>query len=126
MSSKNKRKRKAPPLGIQILSVLAVLAGILFLLIGGLGILSVEAATIGVVSILLSIGYILYGLGLWRMETWAWYLAAALHAFGILMCFFTLDTLLTDWINVASLLLDIVIIYYLYTKRKLFDIKVDF
>ena len=115
------------PTGIAILAILAIIAGVIFLLGGGF------LAAAGGSSILASYGYGAYtgivtifggvlalfgiialidGWGLWSRKGWAWTLAVVL---SILSVVFALLGLLAGAVsNVVGLIIDALILWYLW------------
>lgn len=110
------------PLGVTILAVLAGIGGALGLLgslgligLGGLGGLFV---ILGLVSLVLSIAYLLFAYGAWTLQPWAWTLGVGLAAASIVL---TLLQLMQGMTNVVGALISIaisgVILYYLFTPE---------
>jgi hypothetical protein len=119
------------PYGVTLLSALHILLGIL-LLLGGLALLTVEfvlpemfpqvrwfamrSTTIGIGLLVFALIYFVLAYGLWNGRGWAWTVSLIFAAIGIVISVLSLfvrpglDELL-------SLILDLVIIYYLMQPR---------
>ncbi len=76
----------ARPIGVTILAILAILAGILFLILGAAGLLVTAVAgltpeevqllrAVGALGVVLGIVYLVGGIGLLRLTVWGWWLA---------------------------------------------------
>ena len=108
------------PLGIKVLSVLALGGGILYLL-GAAGVwllgtmlyvmenpLGFATYFYGLVLLVLGIGYLAIAYGLWHTRSWAWYAMFFITLVATVMSFVTL--------NVLGLVLGIVILLILLRR----------
>ncbi|MEM0200802.1 MAG: hypothetical protein QXD23_00125 [Candidatus Micrarchaeaceae archaeon] len=124
------------PLGVAIISVLAIiggvlgiLAGIFFVLGGSLlgsllstavgnifggsltsagGLIGLIFGALGIIVILLGVLYVLFGYGAWNGKKWAWIL-------GIIFC--VIDILMIVAGNIISLIIGVLVLIYLFRKN---------
>ena len=96
---------RARPLGVTIISVLLIIAGVLELLLGGLTLAGVFAvghaitvhghsttahvvdtlgSVLGGISLVIGLVTLIFAWGLWTLKTWAFWLVVALEAFSLL------------------------------------------
>lgn len=109
------------PLGVTILAVLNALSGLAMLAAGAVAFGVTSGSIFAALGIILAVFMVLLGLfqlfiawGLWTGRRWAWFLALI---FGILGVIFGLMGLLGGSLtSVVSLLINVVIVYYLYTQ----------
>ncbi|AFZ74413.1 hypothetical protein [Natronobacterium gregoryi] len=101
---------KQAPLGVKIICVLGVLASILTLFVslqimtsGG------QFAGLGLLFLALTGAYLVVIYGLWTVQPWGWTWGMIVFVFGAVMDLFQGEVL--------SLLISLVIIAYLYSKR---------
>lgn len=93
--------QKHRPLGVTIIAILTLIAGIAFIAIG-----------IGFALIAIAIAYFVMAYGLWEGRSWAWTLTLILSAIGII---FAIASIAAGNIGaVFHIILNAVIIYYLY------------
>jgi uncharacterized membrane protein HdeD (DUF308 family) len=101
--------QKHRPLGVTIIAILLVLAGVISL-VGGLILLII---LVGFVFLALGIAYLVMAYGLWKGKGWAWTISLILSVIGIItgIVYITQDNLAG---GIASIIINGVIIYYLY------------
>lgn len=116
------------PLGITILAILAAIAGVLGLL-GSLLILGLLMAAggifliLGLVSLVLSILYLMFAYGAWTLKPWAWTLGVGLSVASIVLTLIGLTQGTQELVGaLISLVISGVILYYLFQP----DIKAAF
>lgn len=122
--------QKHRPLGVTIIAILIVIAGILTLLvgIGSVAIgpiigISLVFIAFGVISLAIGIAYLAMGYGLWRGRGWAWTISTIVLIIGIIVDMISLPrTIATGYSNTGSSLSGVIvsigisafILYYLY------------
>lgn len=112
---------KVRPLGVTILAVLNALSALSFIFIG-VGMIAVTAtgilAGLGIILggfvILIGVVQLLIAFGLWKGWGWAWFVALI---FGILGIIFGLLSLTSGLTGILGLVINIVIVYYLFQPR---------
>jgi hypothetical protein len=116
------------PLGITILAILAAIAGVLGLL-GSLLIMGLLMAAgglymfIGLITLVLSILYILFAYGAWTLKPWAWTLGVGLSAASIVLTLIGLTQGTQELVGaLISLAISGAILYYLFQP----DVKAAF
>jgi lysylphosphatidylglycerol synthetase-like protein (DUF2156 family) len=116
---------KSRPLGVTIIAILIVIAGILTLLVGigsiaigpltSLGLVFVAA---GVVSLVIGIAYLVMGYGLWKGKGWAWTISMIVLIIGIIIKLISLPRAVASGSNfsedIVSIAISAFILYYLY------------
>ena len=116
---------KSRPLGVTIIAILIVIAGILTLLVGigsiaigpltALGLVFVAA---GVVSLVIGIAYLVMGYGLWKGRGWAWTISMIVLIIGIIIKLISLPRAVASGSNfsedIVSIAISAFILYYLY------------
>jgi lysylphosphatidylglycerol synthetase-like protein (DUF2156 family) len=116
---------KSRPLGVTIIAILIVIAGILTLLVGigsiaigpltALGLVFVAA---GVVSLVIGIAYLVMGYGLWKGKGWAWTISMIVLIIGIIIKLISLPRAVASGSNfsedIVSIAISAFILYYLY------------
>ena len=115
------------PLGVTIISVLGyigailmALAGIAMMAFGGLagslGALGLLLGSTGIIAgvVLIAMGIITFvvSTGLWNLKKWAWTVTMILEGLSVL------GSLMS--VNIAGLIIPVIIVYYLYTKKEIF------
>ncbi len=110
------------PMGVSALSILAAIAGVLYLL-AGLGMLLIGGAVddvvaiLGIVAIVFGAGYLFFMYGAWQLRPWAWTVGVALAVGSIV--WYVLE--LFDGYDIVSVVVGIaiaaVILWYLQTPR---------
>jgi uncharacterized membrane protein (DUF2068 family) len=119
------------PLGITIISILGFI-GAFLTVIGGialsslgtfltamLGPLGALGALAGIALIVVGIVQFVISYGLWKMKKWAFYIEMILLALGVVLGILSLVT--GSFTSIISIIIEALIIYYLYTKRTLFS-----
>ena len=105
----------ARPLGIKIISVLFLIAGI-FYLIGGIGgVLDIEAlksSVGGIAGIIAGLIYMLIGYGIWSGWKVMWYLGVIFAIIGLISAIFSIFN--DDYMYVINVIIEIVILWYLF------------
>ena len=101
--------QKHRPLGVTIIAILLIIAGVISL-VGGLILLIV---LVGFIFLALGIAYLVMAYGLWKGKGWAWTISLILSGIGIIM---GIVYIIQDNIagGIASIIINGVIIYYLY------------
>jgi len=114
------------PLGVTILAILWILAG-LVLLFGGLSTALVGGLAFGAVGGLLGIVWIIWGIvelaigiGSWQGWPWVWTVGIVLAVLSVLMALYSLVT--QGWTHLLSLIIAGIILNYLFTP----DVKAWF
>ncbi len=124
------------PLGITILSILGFLGGFLEI-IGGIMLLALGAFMVPFIEslgflgsiagiLLLTIILVIIGIvqfvasyGLWKMQKWGYYIEMIMFSIGIVFAIISLA--LSDFSAIITIVIYALILYYLYSKRKLFS-----
>lgn len=111
---------KGRPTGVTVLAVLAAIGGVLGLL-GSLAIIGILSAAggifmvLGLVTLVLSILYLVFAYGAWTLKPWAWTLGVAITAVSIL---FTILGLTQGTQEITGALISVVIsgviLWYLF------------
>ena len=114
------------PTGVTILAVLAAIGGVLSILAGlALMALSSAAATfaisglsglaalLGIVTLAIGIGDLVFAYGAWGLKPWAWMLGIALEVAGIVINLLTFSSAAAVS-TILSIAIAAGIIYYLY------------
>ncbi|TLZ85607.1 MAG: hypothetical protein E6K05_01045 [Methanobacteriota archaeon] len=115
------------PIGVAIIAVLSFLAGLVEVLGGaallglaaigatvGAGFLAAFAGIIGVVLLLVGLVTLAVAIGLWRMRTWAWWIAIIVNIISVVISLGTL--------NYVGLVFPLIILIYLFVIRDKFGI----
>lgn len=114
------------PLGITILAALAILGGI-SLILGGLGFMgigfvssSAEVSAInwvgGGTSLVLGLFQLVFGIGLWRLQPWAWMLGVVVEVLAIANGVWA-GIRGESWVNVGlTALIPVIILLYLFSS----------
>ena len=106
--------QKHRPLGVTIISILAVIGGIGFLASGAVALALIHLAgiVIGIILVVIGIAYFIMAYGLWTGQRWAWTITLILSAIGVIIGIASIATG-----NIGSLfhtIINAVVIYYLY------------
>ena len=117
------------PLGVTILAVLAAISGVVGLLaslrvigIGG-SVLAGGGVIFGLITLILSILYLVFAYGAWTLKAWAWTLGVGLTVASIALTVIQLVQRSTDLLGaLISLVISGVILYYLFQP----DVKAAF
>jgi len=100
--------QKHRPLGVTVIAILTLIAGIAFIAIGAV----LLAVGIGFALIAIAIAYFVMAYGLWKGKSWAWTITLILSAIGII---FAIASIAAGNIGaVFHIIINAVIIYYLY------------
>jgi uncharacterized membrane protein (DUF2068 family) len=101
--------QKHRPLGVTIIAILLIIAGIISL-VGGLILLIV---LVGFIFLALGIAYLVMAYGLWKGKGWAWSISLILAGIGVIMgiVYIIQDNLAG---GIVSIIINGVIIYYLF------------
>jgi hypothetical protein len=120
------------PIGVTILAVLAIIGGVLgilggvLILLGG-GIIAASgvegAGAVGgliivfaVISIVIGVLYLAFGIGAWGLKPWAWMLGVIGAALSILSSLFQVIFLQSDFTSqIVSIVISVIILVYLFT-----------
>ncbi len=105
------------PLGVTIISILAILGGIGFLFSGfaAFALIPLGGITVGIiggVSVIIGLAYFAMAYGLWKGKRWAWRITLILSIIGIIL---GIGSIAVG--NVGALfqiLINAIVIYYLY------------
>ncbi|MCU4742613.1 hypothetical protein OB955_24780 [Halobacteria archaeon AArc-m2/3/4] len=110
--------RSSPPLGSKVICIVfglfALLNGVQLVEIILTGPLTVGVGVASFSIALLSVGYAVVGIGLWRTRSWAWKATYVLLAVAIL------STLAQQPVDFLLVLLFVLIGVYLYAQRDLY------
>jgi hypothetical protein len=99
---------KHRPLGVTIIAVLAVIAGVAYVAIGAV----LLVVGIGFALIAISIAYFVMAYGLWNGKRWAWTITLILSGIGIIL---GIASVAAGSVGaVFHIIINGVIIYYLY------------
>src|SRR5919205_3756288 len=99
---------KHRPLGVTIIAVLNVIAGIIAIAVG----IPALIVIVGIVFIAVGIASLVMAYGLWKGRSWAWTITLILSAIGII---FAIASIAAGNIGaVFHIIINAVIIYYLY------------
>jgi hypothetical protein len=106
--------QKDRPLGVTILSILAILGGIGFLISGSAAFALVPLAgiIIGGALILIGLAYFVMAYGLWKGKKWAWTITLILSIIGIILGILSLFG--GNMGAIFQILINAIVIYYLY------------
>jgi peptidoglycan biosynthesis protein MviN/MurJ (putative lipid II flippase) len=118
MQKQQKQQEKQRPLGVSVIAILVAIGGIAFLIANG-GKIGTATTGIGVsiISIAVSIAYLVMAFGLWKGKRWAWTITIVLSFIGIALGASSLSNILIVTENIGAILsvaINAVIIYYLY------------
>lgn len=116
---------KNPPILISVLGFFAVAAGFVWI-VGGLRGLGLEFGSIfgdlpaydnvgiwGIVALIVGIGWILAGIGLWALQPWAWLFTAIVAVFGLVNAFFLMIAYAGSGAGLVQALMPALILWYL-------------
>jgi uncharacterized membrane protein (DUF2068 family) len=100
--------QKHRPLGVTVIAILTLIAGIAFIAIGA----ALLVVGIGFALIAIAIAYFVMAYGLWKGKSWAWTITLILSVIGII---FAIASIAAGNIGaVFHIIINAVIIYYLY------------
>lgn len=116
------------PLGVTILAILAAVGGVLGLL-GSVALLGLFTAAggffmiLGIVSLVLSVLYLIFAYGAWTLQPWGWSLGVGLAAASVVLTLIGLTQGTQEIVGaIISLAISGVILYYLFQP----DVKAAF
>jgi hypothetical protein len=104
------------PLGVTLISILAVIGGIVFL---GIGTILIVIG-IGIGFVILGIAYFVMAYGLWNGRRWAWTITLIISGIGVIVGIGSI--IIGNFGSIISIIINSVIIYYLYRP----DVKMFF
>ncbi len=104
------------PLGVTLISILAVIGGIAFL---GIGTILIVIG-IGLGFVILGIAYFVMAYGLWNGRSWAWTITLIISGIGVIVGIGSI--IIGNFGSIISIIINAVIIYYLYRP----DVKAYF
>ena len=119
----------ARPIGVTILAVLSILAGIVFLILGSLGLLVTAIAgltaaevqllqAVGALGVVLGILYFVSGVGLLRLTVWGWWLAIVVNIGSIISSTVQVVINPADIVGtIIGLVIALIILGYLFVVR---------
>lgn len=106
MGMENSQKHR--PLGVTVIAILTVIAGIAFAAIGAI----LLAVGIGFALVALAIAYFVMAYGLWKGKRWAWTITLILSVIGIISGIASIAG--GNAGAVFHIIINVAIIYYLY------------
>ena len=116
------------PLGVTILAILAAIGGVLGLL-GSVALLGLFSAAgglymiLGLLTIVLSVLYLVFAYGAWTLQPWGWTLGVGLAAASVVITLIGLTQGTQELVGaLISLAISGVILYYLFQP----DVKAAF
>jgi hypothetical protein len=120
---------RGPPILISVLGFFAVMAGFVWV-IAGLRALGIEFGSVfgdlpaydnvgwwGIVALIVGIGWILAGLGLWAVQPWAWMFAAIVAVIALVNAFFLMVAYAGSGAGLVQALMPALILWYLNTPE---------
>jgi hypothetical protein len=120
---------RGPPILISVLGFFAVMAGFVWI-IGGLRALGIEFGSIfgdlpaydnvgwwGIIALIVGIGWVLAGLGLWAVQPWAWMFAAIVAVIALVNAFFLMVAYAGSGAGLVQALMPALILWYLNTAE---------
>ena len=125
----------ARPIGVTILAVLSILAGILFLIVGPLALLASAVAgltpeeaqlllAIGAFTAVLGVVYLVSAIGLLRLTVWGWWLAIVVNFISIISNIVQVVIDPAAFLGLAiGLVLSLIILGYLFVVRGQFGAR---
>jgi hypothetical protein len=118
-----------PPILISVLGFFAVAAGFVWI-VGGLRGLGIEFGSIfgdlpaydnvgiwGIVALIVGIGWVLAGIGLWALQPWAWLFTAVVAVIGLVNAFFLMIAYAGSGAGLVQALMPALILWYLNTDE---------
>lgn len=116
------------PTGVTILAVLAAIGGVLGLL-GSLGLIALASLAgglwliLGLLFLAVSVAYLVFAYGAWKLLRWAWALGVGLSVASIALTLLQVTQGMTELVGaIFSIAISGAILYYLFTP----DIKAAF
>jgi hypothetical protein len=120
---------RGPPILISVLGFFAVMAGFVWV-IAGLRALGIEFGSVfgdlpaydnvgwwGIVALIVGIGWVLAGLGLWAVQPWAWMFAAIVAVIALVNAFFLMVAYAGSGAGLVQALMPALILWYLNTPE---------
>jgi hypothetical protein len=120
---------RGPPILISILGFFAVMAGFVWI-IAGLRALGTEFGSVfgdlpaydnvgwwGIIALIVGIGWVLAGLGLWAVQPWAWMFAAIVAVIALVNAFFLMVAYAGSGAGLVQALMPALILWYLNTPE---------
>ena len=112
-----RRSESERPLGVKVLTGLAwVTGGVMVLMSMGLLFTFSEVLSgfefLGGLIVVVGLFYIVYGVGLWNMESWGWWIGMILQGIAVLSSFRA----------PVFLAVSLAVMVYMYSVRELFEI----
>jgi hypothetical protein len=120
---------RGPPILISILGFFAVMAGFVWI-IAGLRALGIEFGSVfgdlpaydnvgwwGIIALIVGIGWVLAGLGLWAVQPWAWMFAAIVAVIALVNAFFLMVAYAGSGAGLVQALMPALILWYLNTPE---------
>jgi hypothetical protein len=118
-------QNKTRPLGVTVIAILIIIAGILTLLVGvgsiavgPLTVLGLVFVAFGAISLAIGIAYLVMGYGLLKGRGWAWTISTIVLIIGIIIDLISLPRVIAAGSNfsgdIVSIAISAFILYYLY------------
>ncbi len=120
---------RGPPILISVLGFFAVMAGFVWI-VGGLRALGIEFGDVlgdlpaydnvgwwGIFALIVGIGWVLAGLGLWALQPWAWMFAAIVAVIALVNAFFLMVAYAGSGAGLVQALMPALILWYLNTAE---------
>lgn len=105
---------RSRPIGITIIAIIMAILGI-FDIIGGIMILG-SYSTLGIITLIIGVLYLVLAWGLWTLQTWAFWGTVILAILTIINAIFGIGggVPATGWV---SLILAIIVLVYMFADR---------
>ncbi|MGH2495939.1 MAG: hypothetical protein ACRDIV_14695 [Ktedonobacteraceae bacterium] len=110
----NVTTRRARPLGITIISIIMAIEGI-FDIIGGIMIMG-SYGTLGILTLIIGVLFLILAWGLWTLQTWAFWGTAILAILTIINGIFGIGRGVPAT-GIVSLILAVIVLIYLFADR---------
>lgn len=120
---------RGPPILISVLGFFAVMAGFVWI-VGGLRAIGIELGSIfgdlpaydnvgwwGILGLIVGIGWVIAGLGLWALQPWAWMFAAIVAVIALVDAFFLMVAYAGSGAGLVQALMPALILWYLNTPE---------
>ena len=112
----NVTTRRARPLGISIIAIIMTIQGILAIIGGIILIGTATYATLGIITLILGVIYLILAWGLWTLQTWAFWGTVIFEILTIINGIFGLGRGVPST-GILSLIFAIVVLIYLFADR---------